>query len=276
MPAKQLVFGDAAHERMLKGIDQLGRAVRVTLGPRGRTVLLERDHGGLQVVNSGVVVARSVELEDPFENLGAQMLREVASRTSEMAGDGTTTATVLAHSMLSEGMKYLAAGMNPMDLKRGIEQAVEAVVAEIRQLARPCTRSKEIAHVAAISANNDRPIGLLIAQAMDKVGRDGAITIEDGSGINNELETVEGLQFDRGWLSPYFVTQVNNMRAVLKCCAVKAPGFGERRKAMLQDIATVVGGSVVSDELGQALTKVKLSELGRAPVASRWTRSARP
>jgi chaperonin GroEL len=320
MAAKQLLFGDTARERIRRGVDILAEAVRVTLGPRGRTVLLERDYGAPQIVNSGVVVARAIELEDHFENMGAQMLREVAARTSEMAGDGTTTATVLAHGMIQEGTKYLAAGMNPMDIKRGIELAVDRVVVDLKKLSRPCIDSKEIAHVAAISANNDRSIGELVAQAMEKVGREGAITIEDGSGLASELQVVEGLQFDRGYLSPYFINQaekqdvllenaavllvdrklsslnellpvleevakgqvpllviaeevdnealaalvVNHLRGVLKCCAVKAPGFGDRRKAMLQDIAVVTGGTLFAEETGHALTKAKLAELGRA------------
>ena len=320
MAAKQLLFGDAARERIRRGVDILADAVRVTLGPRGRTVLLERDYGAPQIVNSGVVVARAIELEDHFENMGAQMLREVAARTSEMAGDGTTTATVLAHGMIQEGTKYLAAGMNPMDIKRGIELAVDRVVADLKRLSRPCADAMEIAHVAAISANNDRSIGELVAQAMDKVGREGAITIEDGSGLASELQVVEGLQFDRGYLSPYFINNaekqdallentavllvdrklsslnellpvleevakgqvpllviaeevdnealaalvVNHLRGVLKCCAVKAPGFGDRRKAMLQDIAVVTGGTLFAEETGHALAKAKLAELGRA------------
>jgi chaperonin GroEL len=320
MAAKQLLFQDAAREKIRKGVDILAEAVRGTLGPRGRTVLIERDFGAPQIVNSGVVVARSIELEDRFENMGAQMLREVAARTSEMAGDGTTTATVLAHGMIEEGTKYLAAGMNPMDIKRGIDLAVQTVVDELKRLARPCTDSKEIAHVAAISANNDASIGDLVAQAMDKVGREGAVTIEDGSGMASTLEVAEGLQFDRGYLSAYFINNaekqsvvlenaavllcdrklssltellplleevakggvpllviaeevdnealaalvVNSMRGVLKCCAVKAPGFGDRRKAMLQDIGIVTGGTVFSDELGHALAKAKLGDLGRA------------
>jgi chaperonin GroEL len=319
MAAKQLLFQDAAREKIRKGVDILAEAVRVTLGPRGRTVLIERDFGAPQIVNSGVVVARSIELEDRFENMGAQMLREVAARTSEMAGDGTTTATVLAHGMIEEGTKYLAAGMNPMDIKRGIDLAVQTVVDELKRLARPCSDSKEIAHVAAISANNDASIGDLVAQAMDKVGREGAVTIEDGSGMASTLEVAEGLQFDRGYLSAYFINNaekqsvvlenaavllcdrklssltellplleevakggvpllviaeevdnealaalvVNSMRGVLKCCAVKAPGFGDRRKAMLQDIGVVTGGTVFSDELGHTLAKAKLGELGR-------------
>src|SRR5512139_103925 len=320
MAAKQLLFGDAARERMRRGIDALADAVKVTLGPRGRTVILDRDFGAPQIVNSGVLVAKAVELEDPFENLGAQMLREVAARTSEKAGDGTTTATVLAHAMVQEGMRYLAGGMNPMDLKRGMEEAIEAVVAEIKRLSRPCVGSQEVAHVAAISANNDRSIGELLARAIDKVGREGAVSIEDGSGMVSELEVVEGLQFDRGFLSPYFINNaerqiavledaaillvdkklsslkellplleevvkegrpllviaeeiesdalatlvVNTIRGTIKSCAVKAPGFGDRRKAMLQDIAVLVGGTLVSEEVGLTLEKASLASLGRA------------
>ena len=274
------------------------------MGPRGRTVILQRDFGAPQIVNSGVLVAKAIELADPFENMGAQLLREVAARTSEMAGDGTTTATVLAHAMIHEGLRYLAGGMNPMDLKRGMEQAIEAVVAELKRIARPCATSQEIAHVASISANNDRSIGELLAQAIDKVGREGAISIEDGSALASELEVVEGLQFDHGFLSPYFINNperqnvvledvaillceqklsslqdllplleqvvkagrpllviaedidsealatlvINTMRGTLKTCAVKAPAFGDRRKAMLQDIAVLTGGRVVSEE----------------------------
>jgi chaperonin GroEL len=320
MSAKSLLFGDEARERILNGVDALAQAVRVTLGPRGRTVLLERDYGPPQIVNSGVLVAKSVELEDRFENMGAQLLREVAARTSEMAGDGTTTATVLGHAMVVEGLKYLAGGMNPMDLKRGMEQAIEAVVAEIKAIARPCADSQHIAYVAAISANNDRTIGDLLARAIDKVGRDGAISIEDGSGLVSELEVVEGLQFDRGFLSPYFINNperqsvvledaaillydrklasaqelvplleqtvkagrpllvvaeevesealatmvINTIRGTIKTCAVKAPGFGDRRKAMLQDIAVLTGGRVISDETGSTLAKATLDDLGRA------------
>ena len=320
MAAKKILFREDARERIRKGIDTLADAVKVTLGPRGRTVLIDSEFGPPQIVNSGVVVARSIELEDRFENMGAQLLREVAARTSEMAGDGTTTATVLAHSMIEEGLKYLAAGMNPMDVKRGIEAAVEAVVAELKMIAQPSTTSQEIAHVAAISANNDRSIGELVASAMDKVGREGAISIEDGSGLVSELEVVEGLQFDRGYLSPYFVNNtekqaavlenativlcdeklsavkdlvplleasaqagspllviaedvdadalatlvVNSMRGVVKTCAVKAPGFGDRRKAMLQDIAVLTGATVISAELGLSLAKAKPESMGRA------------
>ena len=320
MPARKLLFREEARDKIRRGVDTLAEAVKVTLGPRGRTVVLDREFGAPQIVNSGVVVAKSIELEDRFENMGAQLLREVAARTSEMAGDGTTTATVLAHRLVQEGLKYLAAGMNPMELKHGIEQAIDIVVAELGKMAQPCATSQEIAHVAAISANNDRSIGELVAQAMDKVGRDGAVSIEDGSGIASQLETVEGLQFDRGYLSAYFINNperqtcvledvavllydqklsglqelvpllesaakagmpllvvaeevdadalatlvVNSIRGVLKTCAVKAPGFGDRRKAMLQDIALVTGGQVVSAELGLTLEKAKLEHLGRA------------
>lgn len=323
MKPKQLLFHDAARDKVRRGIETLAEAVKVTLGPRGRTVILERDFGSPQIVNSGVVVAKSVELEDRFENMGAQLLREVATRTSEMAGDGTTTATVLAHGMIQEGLRYLAGGMNPMDLKRGIELAIQTVVEELKKMAKPCATSQEIAHVAAISANNDRSIGDLLASAIDKVGREGAISIEDGSGLVSVLEIVEGMQFDRGFLSPYFINNaerqsavledvaillcegrlsslkdllplleeivkegrpllviaedidndslaalvINTIRGSLRTCAVKAPGFGERRKAMVQDIAVLTGGSVVSDEVGLTLNKVKLSNLGRAARA---------
>ena len=320
MTAKQLLFRDEARHKIRSGVDALADAVKVTLGPRGRTVILDRDYGPPQIVNSGVLVAKSVELENRFENMGAQLLREVASRTSEMAGDGTTTATVLAHAMIQQGLRYLAGGMNPMDLKRGMEQAIEAVVEELRRMARPCASSQEIAHVASISANNDRSIGELLARAIDSVGREGAISIEDGSGLSSELEVVEGLQFDRGFLSPYFINNperqtatledalillcdkrlssikdllplleeavksgqpllvvaeeidsealatmvINNMRGTLKVCAVKAPGFGDRRKAMLQDMAVLTGGTVISDEIGLTLAKAQLADLGRA------------
>ena len=323
MTSKQLLFHDQARERMWRGVDALADAVGVTLGPRGRTVIIEREFGGPQIVNSGVLVAKAIELEDRFENLGAQLLREVASRTSEMAGDGTTTATVLAHAMIQEGLRYLAGGMNPMDLKRGIEEGIGAVVAELGRVARPCADSQEIAHVASISANNDHSIGELLARAIDKVGREGAISIEDGSGLASELEVVEGLQFDRGYLSPYFINNaegqsvlledaavllldrklsslqdllplleeavkagrplliiaedidsdalatlvVNAMRGTLKTCAVKAPGFGDRRRAMLNDIAVLTGGTVISDETGLTLAKATLAELGRVKRA---------
>lgn len=320
MSAKQILFHDEARHKLLKGVNTLAEAVKATLGPRGRTVILEREFGPPQIVNSGVLVARSVELPDRFENMGVQLLREVASRTSEQAGDGTTTATVLAQSMIHEGLRYLAGGMNPMDLKRGMEKAIGAVVAELQCVARPCADSQEITHVAAISANNDNSIGELLASAIDKVGREGAISIEDGSGLVSMLEIVEGLQFDRGYLSPYFINNVerqtvvledacvllcdgrlsslndllplleevvkanvpllviaeevdndplaalvvNTMRGALKACAVKAPGFGDRRKAMLQDIAILTGGKVVTEEVGLPLNKVVLSDLGRA------------
>ncbi len=323
MKAKQLIFHDAAREKIRRGVDALAEAVKVTLGPRGRTVILERDFGPPQIVNSGVLVAKSIELEDRFENMGAQLLREVAARTSEMAGDGTTTATVLAHGMIQEGLRYLAGGMNPMDLKRGIERAIDTVVAELQRMAKPCASSQEIAHVAAISANNDHSIGELLSSAIDKVGREGAISIEDGSGLVSVLEVVEGMQFDRGFLSPYFINNaerqsavleevsillcegrltslkellplleeivkagspllviaedvdsdslaalvINTIRGTLKTCAVKAPGFGDRRKAMVQDIAVLTGGTVVSDEVGLTLGKVQLSDLGRATRA---------
>jgi len=320
MTAKHLLFHDEARARLWRGFDALAEAVKVTLGPRGRTVILDRDFGAPQIVNSGVLVAKAVELEDRFENMGAQMLREVAARTSEKAGDGTTTATVLAHAMVQEGLRYLAGGMNPMDVKRGMDQGVEVVVGALGRLARPCAGSQEIAHVASISANNDRSIGELLARAIDEVGREGAITIEDGSGLASELEVVEGLQFDRGFLSPYFINDgerqrvvledallllcdkklsslqdllplleevvkagrpllvvaeeidsealatlvVNTMRGTVKACAVKAPGFGDRRKAMLQDIAVLTGGTLIGDELGLALAKAQLAHLGRA------------
>jgi chaperonin GroEL len=320
MTAKKLLFREDAREKIRRGVNTLADAVKVTLGPRGRTVIIDSEYGAPQIVNSGVVVAKSIELEDRFENMGAQLLREVAARTSEMAGDGTTTATVLAHAMIQEGLKYLAAGMNPMDLKRGIDLAVETVVGELKAISQPSTTSQEIAHVAAISANNDRSIGDLIAHAMDKVGREGAISIEDGSGLVSELEIVEGLQFDRGYLSPYFVNNaekqaavlenalivlcdhklssfnelvplleetaksgspllviaedvdadalatlvVNSIRGVVKTCAVKAPGFGDRRKAMLQDMGVLTGGQVISSELGLTLAKATVDHLGRA------------
>ena len=320
MKPKKLLFHDSAREKIRRGMDALAEAVKVTLGPRGRTVILEREFGSPQIVNSGVLVAKSIELEDRFENMGAQLLREVAVRTSEMAGDGTTTATVLAHGMIQEGLRYLAGGMNPMDLKRGIELAVDKVVSDLKAMSRPCATSQEIAHVAAISANNDRSIGELLASAIDKVGREGAISIEDGSGLVSVLEVVEGMQFDRGFLSPYFINNadrqsavledvsillcegrltslkdllplleeivkegrpllvvaedidndslaalvINTMRGTLKTCAVKAPGFGDKRKAMVQDMAVLTGGKVVSDEVGLTLGKVTLQDLGRA------------
>jgi len=318
--AKQVLFGEPAHARLLRGMNTLADAVRVTLGPKARTVVLEKSWGAPTVINSGVVVAKEIELADRFENMGAQMVREVAAKTSEVAGDGTTTATLLAAAIVNEGMKYVTAGMNPMDLKRGIDQAVEALVAELGRMARPCSTRREIAQVGAISANNDASIGDMIAEAMEKVGREGVITVEDGKGLANELEVVEGTQFDRGFLSPYFITHpekqnvvledafillydkkisairellpllehvaragkpllviaeevegealatlvVNTLRGILRSCAVKAPGFGDRRKAMLQDIAVLTGGSVVAEEAGLTLEKAQPEVLGRA------------
>ncbi|HEU0199953.1 MAG TPA: chaperonin GroEL [Burkholderiaceae bacterium] len=320
MTAKVFLFGEEARTKVLQGMDTLADAVRVTLGPRGRTVLLQREFGGPVIVNSGVIVAKSVELADPFENMGAQMLREVAARTGEMAGDGTSTATVLAQAMVREGMKFVAAGMNPMDLRRGIEQATQIVVERLKALAKPCATGQEIAHVAAISGNNDMSIGELIAQAMEKVGRNGAITVEDGSGLTSELEVVEGLQFDRGYLSAYFINNVekqaavledvlillvdrkissvkdllpalelaakasqpllviaedlegdalatlvvNHLRGILKSCAVKSPGFGDRRKAMLEDIAVLTRGRVIAEEAGRSLEQVDVEDFGHA------------
>jgi chaperonin GroEL len=320
MPAKQLLFHDSAWAKILTGVNTLADAVKVTLGPKSRNVILQQSFGAPIVANSGVVVAKAIELQDPFENMGAQMVREVAAKTSEVAGDGTTTATVLAQGIVREGMKYVAAGMNPMDLKRGIDRAVAALVAELKKASRPCSASEEITQVGAISANNDKSVGRIIAQAMDKVGREGVITVEDGSGLENELEIVEGMQFDRGYLSPYFINSaekracilddpyilvyekkigtvaellpileeitrvnrpllivaedlegealatlvVNAVRGVLKACAVKAPGFGDRRKAMLEDIACLTGGRVIAEELGRKLEKATLEDLGRA------------
>ena len=320
MPAKQLLFGETAHARLVKGMNILADAVRVTLGPKARTVVLEKSWGAPMVINSGVIVAKEIELADPFENMGAQMVREVASKTSEVAGDGTTTATLLAAGIVTEGMKYVAAGMNPMDLKRGIDQAVDSVVEELKRMARPCATRKEIAQVGAISANNDASIGEMIAEAMEKVGREGVITVEDGKGLANELELVEGTQFDRGFLSPYFINNpekqsvvledvlillhdkkisairellpllehvakvgkpllviaeevegealatlvVNTLRGVIRSCAVKAPGFGDRRKAMLEDLAVLTGAQVVAEEAGLTLEKAEPTVLGRA------------
>jgi chaperonin GroEL len=319
MPAKQLIFHEEAHARILAGMSKLANAVRATLGPKARTVVLERAYGAPTIINSGVAVAREVELEDRFENMGAQMVKEVASKTSDVAGDGTTTATLLAYGIVQEGMKYVAAGMNPMDLKRGIDAGVTAVVAELKKLARPCGTAKEIAQVATISANSDPAIGEIVANAMEKVGKEGVITVEDGSGLASELEVVEGMKFDRGFLSPYFINTekqrcvledayvlvhdqkissvqnlvplleqvakaakpllviaeevegealatlvVNMLRGVIKSCAVKAPGFGDRRKAMLEDIAVLTGGQVIAEELGAKLEKATLAQLGRA------------
>ncbi len=318
MPAKELLFHHAAHEKVRIGVNTLADAVKVTLGPKGRNVLLQQSYGAPLIANSGVVVARAIEVADPFENMGAQLVREVASKTSEVAGDGTTTATVLAQAIVNEGMKFVAAGMNPMDLRRGIDQAVAASVDELKRLSRPCSTTTEIAQVGSISANNDRSVGDIVSQAMEKVGKKGVITVEDGSGLANELEVVEGMQFDRGYLSPYFINTperqaailedayvlvydkkisaikellpvleeitragkpllivaedvegealatlvVNTIRGVIKTCAVKAPGFGDRRKAMLEDIATLTGGTLVAEELGRKLEATKLPELG--------------
>ncbi|OGS95116.1 MAG: chaperonin GroL [Gallionellales bacterium RIFCSPLOWO2_02_FULL_57_47] len=320
MPAKQVLFKDAARARIIEGVNILADAVKVTLGPRGRNVILNRAYGPPLVANSGVVVAKEIELRDKFENMGAQMVKEVASKTSDVAGDGTTTATVLAQAIVREGMKYVAAGMSPMDLKRGIDKAVAATVEELRKISRPCATNMEISQVGAISANADTAVGEIIAQAMEKVGKEGAITIEDGKSLQNELEIVEGMQFNRGYLSPYFINNldkqivafdepyilvhdkkisnihhllpvlelvaqtgrplliiaediegealatlvINNLRGILKAAAVKAPGFGDSRKAMLADIAILTGGVVISEEAGLTLEKATLKELGQA------------
>jgi len=320
MTAKQILFYDDARAKIRDGLNQLADAVKITLGPKGRTVVLGRSYGAPTVINSGVAVAREIELEDPLENLGAQMVREVASKTSELAGDGTTTATVLAQSMVNEGAKFVAAGHDPMEIKRGIDLAVERVVERLKKNSRPCSAKQEIAQVGTISANGDEAIGTLIADAMERVGESGVIKSEDARGMTSELEVVEGLQFDRGFLSPYFINDgekqrvvldeaylliyektissvrdllplleavikqnkpllviaedvsgealatlvINAMRGVLKVCAVKAPGFGDRRTAMLQDIAIVTGGTLVSETTGRTLEKATLEDLGRA------------
>ncbi len=320
MAAKEVKFGDSARARMVEGINILADAVKVTLGPKGRNVVLERSFGGPTVTKDGVSVAKEIELKDKFANMGAQMVKEVASKTSDIAGDGTTTATVLAQAIVREGMKYVAAGMNPMDLKRGIDKAVAATIAELKSISKPCTTTKEIAQVGSISANSDADIGDIIANAMEKVGKEGVITVEDGKSLNNELDVVEGMQFDRGYLSPYFINNpdkqialldnpfvllfdkkisnirdllpvleqvakasrplliiaedvdgealatlvVNNIRGILKTVAVKAPGFGDRRKAMLEDIAILTGGTVISEETGLTLEKATLKDLGQA------------
>ncbi len=320
MAAKDVRFGENVRNKMVNGVNVLANAVKITLGPRGRNVVLERSYGAPTITKDGVSVAKEIELKDRFENMGAQMVKEVASKTSDDAGDGTTTATVLAQSIIAEGMKYVAAGMNPMDLKRGIDKAVIAVVEELKKISKPCTTSKEISQVGAISANADESIGKTIAEAMDKVGKEGVITVEDGKGLENELELVEGMQFDRGYISPYFINNpdkqvslledpyvllhdkkisnirdllplleqvaksgkplliiaedvdgealatlvVNNIRGILKTTAVKAPGFGDRRKAMLEDIAILTGGTVIAEELGLKLENAQLKDLGRA------------
>ena len=320
MSAKDVKFGDDARNRMMAGVNILAHAVRVTLGPKGRNVVLEKSFGSPTVTKDGVSVAKEIELKDKFENMGAQMVKEVASKTSDVAGDGTTTATVLAQAMVREGLKAVAAGMNPMDLKRGIDQAVNATVEELKGLSKPCTENKAIAQVGTISANSDESIGAIIAEAMEKVGKEGVITVEEGKSLHNELDVVEGMQFDRGYLSPYFVNNqqnqsveledpfillhdkkisnirdllpaleavakagkplllvaediegealatlvVNSIRGIIKVCAVKAPGFGDRRKAMLQDIAILTGATVIAEEVGLSLEKATLNELGTA------------
>jgi chaperonin GroEL len=320
MAAKDVKFRENARNRMIAGVNILADAVKVTLGPKGRNVVLERSFGAPTVTKDGVSVAKEIELKDKFENMGAQLVKEVASKTSDVAGDGTTTATVLAQSIVAEGMKYVAAGMNPMDIKRGIDKAVAVAVEELKKISKPCTTSKEIAQVGAISANADPEIGKTIADAMDKVGKEGVITVEDGKGLENELDLVEGMQFDRGYISPYFINNpdkqvalledpfillhdkkisnirdllpvleqvakagrplliiaedvdgealatlvVNNLRGILKTTAVKAPGFGDRRKAMLEDIAILTGGTVIAEELGLKLENAQLKDLGRA------------
>ncbi len=320
MSAKEVKFGDVARHGMLRGVNVLANAVKVTLGPKGRNVVLEKSFGAPTITKDGVSVAKEIELKDKFENMGAQMVKEVSSKTSDIAGDGTTTATVLAQSICIEGMKSVTAGMNPMDLKRGIDKAVVAAVEALKKMSKPCTDSKAIAQVGTISANSDDSIGKIIADAMDKVGKEGVITVEDGSGFDNELDVVEGMQFDRGYLSPYFVNNqqtmtaeldnpfilihdkkisnirellpvlegvaksgkplliiaedvegealatlvVNTIRGIVKVAAVKAPGFGDRRKAMLQDIAILTGGQVISEEVGLSLEKATLDDLGTA------------
>src|ERR1700678_190386 len=320
MAAKDVRFSDDARQRMFKGVNILANAVKVTLGPKGRNAVLDKSFGAPTVTKDGVSVAKEIELKDKFENMGAQMVKEVASNTSDEAGDGTTTATVLAQAIIREGLKSVAAGANPMDLKRGIDLAVTSASEELKKLSKPCRDPKAIAQVGTISANSDPSIGKTIADAMQKVGKEGVITVEEGQGLDNELEVVDGMQFDRGYLSPYFINQqqsqtaefdkplillcdskisniremlplleavakagrpliviaedvegealatlvVNNIRGILKVAGVRAPGFGDRRKAMLQDIATLTGGTVISDELGLSLEKVTLNDLGEA------------
>jgi chaperonin GroEL len=320
MAAKEIRFSEDARTRMVRGVNILANAVKATLGPKGRNVVLEKSFGAPTITKDGVSVAKEIELADKFENMGAQMVKEVASKTSDVAGDGTTTATVLAQALIREGMKAVAAGMNPMDLKRGIDKAVVAAVEELKKISKPCSTSKEIAQVGSISANSDANIGDLIAKAMDKVGKEGVITVEEGSGLENELDVVEGMQFDRGYLSPYFINNqqsmsaeldnpyillhdkkisnvrellpvlegvakagkpllivaeevegealatlvVNTIRGIVKVCAVKAPGFGDRRKAMLEDMAVLTGGTVISEEVGLQLEKATIKDLGTA------------
>ena len=320
MAAKDVQFGNEVRQKMVNGVNTLANAVRVTLGPKGRNVVLDRSFGGPHITKDGVTVAKEIELKDKFENMGAQMVKEVASKTNDVAGDGTTTATVLAQAIVAEGMKYVTAGMNPTDLKRGIDKAVAALVDELKNIAKPCDTSKEIAQVGSISANSDEQVGAIIAEAMEKVGKEGVITVEDGKSLENELDVVEGMQFDRGYLSPYFISDaekqvvaldnpfvllfdkkisnirdllpvleqvakasrplliiaedvegdalttlvLNNIRGILKAVAVKAPGFGDRRKAMLQDIAILTGGTVITEEVGLSLEKATLEDLGQA------------
>ncbi|MBL4674209.1 MAG: chaperonin GroEL, partial [Arenicella sp.] len=320
MSAKEVKFGDDARAKILAGVNVLADAVKITLGPKGRNVVLDKAFGAPTVTKDGVSVAKEIELEDKFENMGAQLVKEVASKTNDVAGDGTTTATVLAQAMVKEGLKAVAAGMNPMDIKRGIDKAVIAAVAELKKLSKPCEDAKEIAQVGTVSANSDETVGNIIAEAMDKVGKEGVITVEEGQSLDNELEVVEGMQFDRGYLSPYFANKqdtmtadlenplillhdkkisnirdllptleavakagrpllivaedvegealatlvVNNIRGIVKVCAVKAPGFGDRRKAMLEDLAVLTGGKVVSEEIGMSLESITLEDLGSA------------
>ena len=320
MSAKEVKFGEAARAAKMRGVNVLSDAVKVTLGPKGRNVVLDKSFGAPTVTKDGVSVAKEIELKDKFENMGAQMVKEVASKTSDVAGDGTTTATVLAQSMLREGLKAVAAGMNPMDLKRGIDKAVVATVAQLQSISKPCADHKEIAQVGTVSANSDESVGSIIAESMEKVGKEGVITVEEGKTLENELEVVEGMQFDRGYLSPYFINDqdsmqadmenpmilihdkkisnirdmlpvleatakagrpllviaedvdgealatlvVNNIRGIVKVCAVKAPGFGDRRKAMLQDLAILTGGQVISEEVGMSLEAASIDDLGSA------------
>ena len=320
MSAKEVKFGEAARAAKMRGVNILSDAVKVTLGPKGRNVVLDKSFGAPTVTKDGVSVAKEIELKDKFENMGAQMVKEVASKTSDVAGDGTTTATVLAQSMLREGLKAVAAGMNPMDLKRGIDKAVIATVAQLQSISKPCADHKEIAQVGTVSANSDESVGSIIAESMEKVGKEGVITVEEGKTLENELEVVEGMQFDRGYLSPYFINDqdamssemenpmilihdkkisnirdmlpmleatakagrplliiaedvdgealatlvVNNIRGIVKVCAVKAPGFGDRRKAMLQDLAILTGGQVISEEVGMSLEAASIDDLGSA------------
>ena len=320
MAAKDVQFGNEVRQKMVSGVNTLANAVRVTLGPKGRNVVVDRAFGGPHITKDGVTVAKEIELKDKFENMGAQMVKEVASKTNEVAGDGTTTATVLAQAIVAEGMKYVTAGMDPTNLKRGIDKAVAALVEELKNIAKPCDTSKEIAQVGSISANSDEQVGAIIAEVMEKVGKEGVITVEDGKSLENELDVVEGMQFDRGYLSPYFISDaekqiaalddpfvllfdkrisnirdllpvleqvaktsrplliiaedvegealatlvVNNIRGILKTVAVKAPGFGDRRKAMLQDIAILTGGTVIAEEVGLSLEKATLDDLGQA------------